>query len=54
MREQTNGANGLALTRDGDLIAAEGEGKWISKRSRYGMVTTVTEGDCGQAVSVAG
>ena len=44
VREQTNGANGLALTRGGDLLAAEGEGKRISKRSRDGTVTTVTEG----------
>src|SRR4249920_1213486 len=48
VREQTNGANGLALTRDGDLIAAGGEGKRISKRSRDGMVTTVTEGIAGK------
>ena len=48
VREQNNGANGLALTRDGDLIAAEGEGKRISKRSRDGMVTTVTEGIAGK------
>jgi len=48
VREQTNGANGLALTRDGDLIAAEGEGKRISKRSRDGTVTTVTEGITGK------
>jgi gluconolactonase len=48
VREQTNGANGLALTRDGDLIAAEGEGKRISKRSRGGTVTTVTEGIAGK------
>src|SRR5262252_8902999 len=44
VREQTNGANGLAVTREGDLLAAEGEGKRISKRSRDGTVTTVTEG----------
>ena len=25
VREQTNGANGLAVTKDGDLLAAEGE-----------------------------
>src|SRR5436190_3349544 len=48
VREQTNGANGVALTRDGDLIAAEGEGKRISKRSRDGTVTTVTEGIAGK------
>jgi gluconolactonase len=48
VREQSNGANGLALTRDGDLIAAEGEGKRISKRSRDGTVTAVTEGIAGK------
>src|SRR5262249_29500265 len=47
-REQTNGANGLAVTREGDLLAAEGGGKRISKRSRDGMVTTVTEGIDGK------
>jgi gluconolactonase len=44
VREQTNGANGLALTKDGDLLMAEGEGKRISKRTSDGSVTTVTEG----------
>ena len=29
VREQTNGANGLAVTREGDLLAAEGGGKRI-------------------------
>jgi gluconolactonase len=48
VHERTNGANGLALTRDGDLLAAEGEGKRISKRSRDGTVTTVTEGVDGK------
>ena len=48
VREQTNGANGLALTREGDLLAAEGEGKRISRRSRDGRVTTVTEGIAGK------
>jgi gluconolactonase len=48
VREQTNGANGLALTKDGDLLAAEGDGKRISKRSRDGTVTTVTEGIAGK------
>src|ERR1700747_3055579 len=47
IREQTNGANGLALTRDGDLLAAEGEGKRISKRGRDGTVTTLTDGAPG-------
>src|SRR3989440_3217460 len=48
VHENTNGANGLALTRDGDLLAAEGEGKRISKRSRDGTITTVTEGVDGK------
>jgi gluconolactonase len=48
VREQTNGANGLALTRDGDLLAAEGDGKRISKRSRDGTLATVTEGIAGK------
>jgi gluconolactonase len=46
--EQTNGANGLAFTRDGDLLAAEGDGKRISKRGRDGAVATVTDGFDGK------
>jgi gluconolactonase len=48
VRENTNGANGLAFTREGDLLAAEGSGKRISKRARDGTVTTVTEGIAGK------
>jgi gluconolactonase len=48
IREQTNGANGLALTHDGELLAAEGDGKRISKRNRDGTLTTVTEGIDGK------
>ena len=48
VRENSNGANGLALTRDGDLLMAEGGGKRISKRSRDGAITTVTEGIDGK------
>jgi gluconolactonase len=48
VRENTNGANGLALTREGDLLAAEGAGKRVSKRTRDGTVTTVTEGIAGK------
>jgi gluconolactonase len=44
VREQTGGGNGLALTRDGDIFTAEGDTKRISKRSREGAVTTITEG----------
>jgi gluconolactonase len=48
IREQSTGANGLALTKDGDLLAAEGDGKRVSKRSRDGTITTVTEGTDGK------
>jgi gluconolactonase len=41
--ENTQGANGLALTRGGDVIAAEGEARRISKRGRDGKVTPVSE-----------
>jgi gluconolactonase len=47
-REKTNGTNGLALTRTGELLGAEGDGKRISKRGRDGQVTTLTEGLPGQ------
>ena len=47
-REQTNGTNGLALTRGGDLLGAEGDGKRISKRGSDGKVTTLTEGSAGK------
>ena len=43
-REKTNGTNGLALMKNGDLLGAEGDGKRISKRGRDGKVTVVTEG----------
>jgi gluconolactonase len=41
--ENTQGANGLALTRGGDLIAAEGDARRISKRGRDGKVSPVSE-----------
>ena len=47
VRENTNGANGLALTRDGELLFAEGDGKRITKRNTDGSITTVTEGPTG-------
>ena len=47
VRENTNGANGLALTRDGELLLAEGDGKRITKRNKDGAITTVTEGPSG-------
>src|SRR5215831_16495318 len=41
--ENTNGSNGIALAREGDLLFAEGGGPRISKRGRDGSITTVTE-----------
>src|SRR5437764_10975777 len=46
-RENTNGANRLALTRDGELLFAEGDGKRITKRNKDGTITIVTEGPSG-------
>lgn len=48
VREMTNGGNGLALTRDGELLYAEGDGKRISKRTRDGTISTITEGPAGK------
>jgi len=48
VRENTNGANGLALNKDGELLFAEGGGKRISKRNKDGSVTTLTEGPAGK------
>jgi len=48
VRENTNGGNGLALTRDGDLVFAEGDGKRITKRGKDGAVVTLTEGPPGK------
>jgi sugar lactone lactonase YvrE len=39
--ENTQGANGLALTRGGDLIAAEGDARRISKRGRDGKARSI-------------
>jgi gluconolactonase len=41
--ENTNNANGLALTRDGDLLEVQGVGKRVNRRSRNGTVTTLSE-----------
>jgi gluconolactonase len=49
-RSETNGANGLALLRDGSLIRAEGNGKRISKAGATGPATTLTEGPPGMAL----
>jgi gluconolactonase len=48
VRENTNGANGIALTKDGELLFAEGEGRRISKRGKDGAMTTLTEGPPGK------
>jgi gluconolactonase len=42
-RENTNGTNGIALTKEGDLLFAEGGGPRISKRGRDGTISTVTD-----------
>src|SRR5262249_17774036 len=47
VRENTNGANGLALTKDGELLFAEGDGKRITKRNKDGGITVLTEGPPG-------
>ena len=41
--EQTNGANGLALNKAGELFAAEGDGKRISMRNRDGALMVLTD-----------
>jgi gluconolactonase len=43
-REQTNGANGLALARNGELLAAEGDGKRIVRVTLAGKVEPVATG----------
>jgi len=44
VRESTNGANGLALTKSGELVFAEGGGKRITERGKDGTISTLTEG----------
>jgi gluconolactonase len=48
VRENTNGANGIALTKDGELLFAEGDAKRITKRGKDGAMTTLTEGPDGK------
>ncbi len=43
-RENTNGTNGLAFLKNGDLLGAEGDGKRISRRAGDGKVMPLTEG----------
>jgi gluconolactonase len=47
VRENTSGANGLALTKDGELLFAEGDGKRITKRNKDGSIAVLTEGPPG-------
>jgi gluconolactonase len=47
VRENTNGGNGLALTKDGEVLFAEGDGKRITKRNKDGSITVLTEGPPG-------
>ncbi len=46
-RENTNGANGLALTKEDELLFAEGDAKRITKRNKDGSITVLTEGPPG-------
>jgi len=48
VREPTNGANGLALTKNGDLVFAEGEGRRITKRGRDGVIATLIDNHAGK------
>src|ERR1700747_123460 len=48
VREPTNGANGLALTKNGDLVFAEGQGRRITKRGRDGVIATIIDNHAGK------
>jgi gluconolactonase len=43
-RENTNAAGGLAFSRDGVMLVAEGSGRRISRVGPDGQLTTLTEG----------
>jgi gluconolactonase len=43
-REPSNGSNGLALTKDGALVFAEGGAQRITRREQNGTIATLTEG----------
>jgi gluconolactonase len=47
-KENTGATNGLAFTREGDMVRAEGNGRKISKVDRGGNVTTLTNGAPGK------
>ena len=46
-REPTNGTNGLALTKDGELLFVETGAKRITRRNRDGTIVALTEGYAG-------
>ena len=46
-RENTEGANGIAFTKDGELVFAEGGGKRSPSRRKDGNITVLTEGAPG-------
>ena len=48
VHENTNNANGLVLTKSGDLLEVQGAGKRVNRRSRDGKVTALTESVGGQ------
>jgi len=49
-RQNTGGSNGIALTKDGELLFAEGDAKRISKRNKDGSIVTVVDKHAGQAM----
>jgi gluconolactonase len=42
-RDNTGGANGIALNKDGELLFAEGDGKRIGKRAKDGTMSLVVD-----------
>lgn len=49
-KENTGATNGLAFTRGGEMVRAEGNGKKISRVDGLGNVTTLTEGARGKSL----
>jgi gluconolactonase len=45
IREQSNGTNGLAFTRGGDLVGVEGAGKRVIRIGPDGKATELSQGD---------
>src|SRR6185369_3901312 len=46
--EKTDNANGLALSRSGELFEVQGAGKKVNKRGKDGKVTTLADGIGGK------